>query len=428
MTHLLIILLLLLPLPSRAAEFAIATGTANTGTGNTDYTVSGFGTPACAMVFATYGTADGTAVDHGGVAIGATDGTNQLSLMGASENGQTAADVGGAQNTSDTFRMVTAAAQATTEGTASGSLITDGVRLNTTDAFAAAYQVKALLIGGSGVAGCTVGSVTTGGVLDGSVTVNTVGFTADVILFWSLSDTSSTPSSNGLSFGVCVRSATSCATQYGYSFNDVSSANPTQVQQMLNTDGVTRRVSGGVNGALAEIGNIGASGFDVTQRDNATAVTLQYLAIDLNGIGAAMITDASPTSTGSEAITGAGFTPQFALGLYGTAVANDTFYSDGNAESWGIGLMTASTSACVGMTSDDNVSPSNTESLTNSIALCLRKDEALFQAASLTSFDSDGMTLNNTTANGTARQRIFLFIEAGAAASSRTRQMPVFYP
>ena len=86
-------LLWLLSVPAWAADFAVVQCVLPTSDGGTvDCTSTGFGTPAGALFFGSYGTANGTAVSHAGFFIGAYDGTRQNSVATASEDGQADSD------------------------------------------------------------------------------------------------------------------------------------------------------------------------------------------------------------------------------------------------------------------------------------------------------------------------------------------------
>lgn len=403
------------------SNFALVQLAANTGTGTQDFTVSGFGTPVGAIFFGSYATANGSSVSHGGIFIGATDGTRDRAIGFGSENGVATTDTGGQASQTACVQIPSPTTQSTAVGVASfSSWITDGVRINWTTAPGTAYLVNCLLIGGSGVSGVYVNNAAPHASVDSATTINTVGFTSDIIfVFGGLDAATGNLTHTSPVLGIYVRDGSD--TQASYSYHDLSASGTSTVLQVLDTTSVARRVVAGAGGAECQIQNVGASGFDLYRRISATGtMEVMYVCIDLNGISAKLITQSTPTSTGNQAITGVGFTPELMLAISGSALANNTVYSDGNAESFAIGMATPTAAYAAGMSSDDGVSPSATQSRTNDRPVSVIKDAAVLYSATLSSFDSDGATLNYSTVDASARQQIILFVQESAAPSTRS--------
>ncbi len=109
-----------------------------------------------------------------------------------------------------------------------------------------------------------------------------------------------------------------------------------------------------------------------------------------------------PTSTGSQAITGVGFTPKILLCWYGGATSDDTWENFCRA---GFGAATSPTNryAC-GDAAEEDLTTSNTQT-TRSALHCISiadPDGTIEGEADLTSFDADGFTLDWDTANSKA--------------------------
>ena len=132
-----------------------------------------------------------------------------------------------------------------------------------------------------------------------------------------------------------------------------------------------------------------------------------------------MATVATPTSTGSNSVTGVGFTPQFCMLGLTSALLVDTVYSDDNAECFGVGVATPSLSSSLTMFAEDGSTDSDATNMIDNKIIRIRKDRADFITATLTGFTSDGMTLNYTVVDASARQQIGLFIQAGTGGISR---------
>jgi hypothetical protein len=399
--------------PSWAVEFALAQAAMRTTTGTQDFTVAGFGTPKCAMFFASYGTANGTTVDEGMELIGFTDGTNHRGFSWISDDGPAASDTG--RLASSTDPILTGTPAHVLDGTASFSTwITDGVRINwATDPPPSAYLLNVLLIGGAGVSNCFVGDVTMDLTVGNSVDVTAPGFQPEFVFF--VTDANN---SGGRQYrGMVVNDGASPPTQRSINKSESDAANPTSLTTSFDTNSVfSFHLSPFPE---AEVNSFDASGFSVTTRVGipAAAYVLKYMAVGLTGLSASLVTSASPTGNGDHTITGAGFTPQFALILHSSMAAVNTLYSDDNTEVTGISAITSASSLCSSTASDDNVTPANVESLTSNVATCLRKDAANFMTATHSAWTSDGETQNYTVANGTARQRAVLFVQAGASSN-----------
>ena len=386
-------------------EFAIVQQAMLTGGGPTqDFTSSGFGTPKGAIFFATYGTANGTVVDHAMLLVGATDGTNHRCIAFATEDAQNPSDTG--RTFDETVPVITVLnTSQLLDGSASAAFITDGVRLTWSDFPPAAYQLTCILLGGLGISNVLVGHVDANSTLNGSSTVTT-GFPTSLVFTFSESQSSQSRPS----FGFVTNDGSN--TQRSLSSSDQTAVSPTQLIAVLDTASVMRNAAGGGAAEKLEISNFTSTTFDVVTRiAGGVAYRLYYMAIQLSNCSASVVTSASPTATGDDTITGASAKPQFGLMLHSATVNAGTSYTDGNAEVFGVSAFTASTAVCHAIASDDNVATSNSESMTDTKPVRLRKDAADWMTATYSAFTSTGVTFNySATDTGAAHQRAVLFI------------------
>jgi hypothetical protein len=275
-------------------------------------------------------------------------------------------------------------------------------------------MIKVILFGGTGVTACYANSfaITT---VDTAVNVTT-GFATDVVIMAAQSGSFNDSANTHMSptFGFAVNDGS--ATQRSWNVQDSSGVNPTTEHAIFTTDSIAERAAGGGTGDRLAIENFGATGFDIYKRTlGTTEMSGVYLALNLAaGISAKVLTDATPTGTGTDSITGAGFRPQFGLIAHSSAPLVDTYYTDGNAEVWGIGAFTSTAAFSIAVTADDNVTTTNTEAISSNKPVYIRKDAGDFLIADFTQFTNDGADLNITTkADSTAYQRAVLFIQAG---------------
>ncbi len=411
----------LLAAQSWAVEFAIVQQALTTSapSATQDFTSTGFGTPKCAIGFFSDGTAAGTTVDDSMFAVGFTDGTNHRGRVIRIADATAGAIARNAM--SDTNFLVSLPnASSTIDGSATAALITDGIRLTVTDQFPAAWMTTVVLIGGSGVTDCDVSSATMSGALDSATTVTTGSTPSFVVTAQFRNNATSAGATPSL--GIVVNDGSN--TQRSYSQVHTDASNPTTLSEMLDTNSVARRASGGAGGEELQINNFTATGFDV-QRKVAAAIAMDIatLAVSLTGISAKVVTFSTPTSNGNTTHGGAGWTPQFGLALQGSALAVDTVYSDGNAESLGLSAFTCAVAGSATHSSDDNVATSNTESLTDNDPIGVRKDGAAFLAASLVGCTTDGVTFNYGTVQGSAIQGAMLFVQESVASGGLRRRV-----
>lgn len=415
----LFLLVLLLAAPSWAAEFAVVQCALPTVNGNSvDCTSTSFGTPLGAFVWGGYGTANGTVVNHAGLWMGAYDGTRQHSRAFASEDGQLDSDTGAVVDADSALITLLNTSQAK-DGDCTASFITDGIRLTCADAPPAAYLANVVLIGGSGVSSVYTDTATSNATVNLTTAVTVPGFEPDLVLVWSNNNDTTNWSS---SIGWATNEGGSVVQRSVAMLDSNADANMI-VTSRLATNRVVMYPAPGGSIATIELTSFDANGFTVTTRDASAAIPFSYLAVKFNSLSVKTITSAAPTSTGSQAVTGVGFTPQFGFMLQGEFAAVDTQYASDNGEVQGISAFTASASASAATAHEDGDSTSNTESMTDSKVCRTRKDAADYATCTLTSFDSDGATFNYTATNGTARQRAILFVQAAAVGAAARRLM-----
>lgn len=156
-----------------------------------------------------------------------------------------------------------------------------------------------------------------------------------------------------------------------------------------------------------------SAGFSITPSSSAGNDSCSYLAVKSVGGRSKLMSITAPTSTGSWAITGVGFKPQYCLLILTNCEAFDTFAvatSDlqsglafnqiGPDEQWST-VIRIDSGADNTDTASDCQSGIRGASATSTSAF----------AATFTSFDSDGMTLNVSAAQGTGKVGFALFIE-----------------
>lgn len=376
-----------------AADVGVSQGVASTTTsGTTDLTVSGFGTPKCALYVTGLGTANGTVVDHGMMAVGFHDGSSQRSRGFVSADAQATSAAGSVVDT-DSALVTMATATQTKDGDGTASWITNGTRLTWGTAPPSAYRTEAMLFGGSGIQSCVVGTATTNATDGGTTVVTGLGFTFDVLLLISSNNNASnaTPS-----FGIVWNNGGSIV-QRVVSFHDQGGAANMSTSSYF---GNTRVLSGPPGGARAELTAISSVGFTLTTRDAGGARDVAYLALKLNGISAWLGTVVTPTGTGNQSVTGVGFRPQGGLILTSENTTANVENSTDDGEVFGLSMFDVSAAYSTSIFSEDGDADSNTESVTDNRLCRTRKDAANHLTCTLVSRDADGLTRNFTVTSG----------------------------
>lgn len=413
-----IILLLLLSLiagPAYAAPgVAVVQSAAPTSNGGTqDFTLTGFGTPTCAMFFGSYGTVNGTVVNHAGLWVGFSDFTTSASVAFSDEDSASTTDTGSARNTNALQTLLTS--DQTVDGTATASTITDGTRLTWADAPPSAYIITAVLFNSSAVSNCAVGSLSTATSIGGTASVAGLGWQPDVILAASINNSSASVRS---SLGLALNDGG--IVQYATGQSSPNASGTSDLTEIIRSDRISVNPIG-TGQSSCELTSFDAGGFTCTTRDNASANTIEYLVFKLaTGVSAKLLTCTTPTATGAHSCTGTGFTPQAAIMLQSNVASLDTSSTNPlNTEAFGLSAFTATSSSTSSTASDDGVASANTESMTDSKAVRLRKNAADYLTGTLTGFQADGANFDYTTVDSSARYRAVLFLETTTATVRR---------
>lgn len=408
-----LLLILLFPYAGYAAEVGIAQSTAPTTNGGTqDFVVSGFGTPKCALFFASLGTANGVAVTHAMLSVGFTDFTNEQTVSVASESGVTTSDTGGSAGNS-ALRTISAAGQSL-DGSATASTIANGARLTWSDPPPAAYLVNAVLFGGTNISNCAVGATAGSATLNGTTAITAPGFQPDMVI--AIYESNATANSR-MSMGIAVNDA-STIVQYATGLSDANGVTPTQTVSTIRSSRLVMGPSGSGIPSL-ELTSFDTNGFTVTTRDAAGTVAIRYLALKFaGGKRAKLLLCQSPTSATTKSCNGTGWTPQAGIMLLTELPSIDGFFTADDGETIGISAVTASAAGVSAIYSEDNAGTSIADSVSNTIPVHLRKHGSDLMTATLAGFHGNGADFTYSVAPTTERQQVVLFIEGDAVTPS----------
>ncbi len=406
---------------------AVARVAANTSTGNQDITTSDLGglTPKAVRLIATRCVTSGTAVDGAGVYVGASDGTNEWTQGYEDQHGQATMDNEMEQDTT-ADRILTiydGAADDVVEATANFvSFITNGVRINWTDAPASAFLITAEFFAGSDLS-VHVGTVSLANTSNALIAITSVGFEADVVLTQLLEGTS--VNSGSVCMGVVQNDRAGTVTQRCIAHGQRNGFASSVVNAVMRNDSCIARVieSSGNLDWTGAAQSFDSSGWDI-QLGNSRSPSnhhMGWIALRFGSspvVSSKVYTYSTPTGTGSNTDAGAGFQPQFVLYLATrTAVAN-TSETDSDGGVFGVVMTDENGDVYTqSIESEDGAADSNTQSLSNNSLNLPTHTGAAAQAASFTSFGGTGVTWNWTAVDATARQWGALAIGANSGTT-----------
>jgi hypothetical protein len=394
-----------------AVAVGVVRQAANTATGNQDFTVSGLGAAddiKGALFIITRAISDGTAADHANVGIGAATGaSNQWCISSTDEHGVTTSDSGERTNSDMCIQILNPGAVSVDGEASFVSTVTDGVRVNWTDAPGSAYFVTALIVAGTDVS-AHANWKDLGDTKDAAVDVTDPGFQPKQLITAcrDVLDDSGSGSNVRLSIGAVNFGGS--VTQRCYCQRSLDGKGTTEVlNRFTESYGAMAVIDNGSLDWGAEFSDPDSDGFTVTPRNaGANNTALFYLALSFGGsVETNLVTVNSPTSTGNDAQTGPGHQPQAVIMGLTHAEAVDTTYDDGRGGVHGLSTFTESDEYSSALAMEDGQVTSDTQSLSDDTAINLPQDDgSAGHAASFVSFDASGWTLNFTTTMGTAKK------------------------
>lgn len=380
--------------------------------GSSDFTFSGFGTVAAAIIIVSNANTTNNPQEDSQLSIGFWDGTNQRAMSYAADDNLT---------TTDTFRASSNSLGVfanTNHGTSySVSAITDGIRLTmVADNTAGERYCTVILLGGVSAKVFTFTPGTTNGSTAASASL---GFAPTAALFMTvgLGAENTNLGTALLSFGVALADGTHrmiCQHMQDGATTSASGLNYSETRCCGQT-------STAINWAI-EITTWGADTFTATTREGSTASDICFVL----ALGGDVSCELGSLVTGTSSLGVSGITPE-AL-LLGQSTAIDTNYASSNgAEGVSYGLADADGEYSHGVASEDAAGTSNEMSFASATSVIDLYDSdggahALVANATIDSLAAGTLTWN--TAPGTARKGFWLaFGPVASGGGNRRRRL-----
>lgn len=407
---------------------AVTRVAANTSTGNQDITATDLGglTPKAVLLLVTRGVTDGTAADGAGFYWGASDGTNEWTNGYEDQHNQDTVNVEWEQDTTAN-RILTiydGTAADVVEATANfDSFLTNGVRINWTDAPASAFLVTAIFFAGTDLT-ANVGTQDLGNTADAAIDITAIGFEPDVVIAVITEDSSA--QLPAWCMGVIHNNRAGSISQHCLTQADRDTfGSGALTLQYREGECLAKLINS--NGTLdwfVSAGSFDSSGF-TAQLGNARSpnnTNISWVALRLGTspvVSAKAYAYNTPTGTGSNTDSGPGFQPQFVLYLASRAAADGSTESDADAGSVGVVTIDASGDLYTNSIScEDAAGTTNTQSLSDDKVNLPTHTGAAGHEATFTSFGATGVTWNYSATDATTRFWAALAIGAESAAAT----------
>jgi hypothetical protein len=297
---------------------------------------------------------------------------------------------------------------------ATGSTASGGVALDFTTNGDVSYRYAFTAFAGTGVS-CYVGSLDLGAG-SGAIDVTGVGFAPDVILAVLTGSVNSGSVNNDIfySFGI-ITNESGTYPQRCFAWAEANGAADGAPFMSLSATRGAAKISTS-DGTLTYdllFNNFDADGFDVTPSSSSSSNDLVYMALKFNGSSHKLVAFDTPTSTGSSTITGAGFTPRYALIIITNLETVGDFTARAASDLQG-GWSISSVASDEQWSASHRIEVAATTNTGNQLSAGIIGPSAAdcdAIAATFTAWTSDGVTLNFTAVQGTAKKGFVLFVE-----------------
>lgn len=372
-------------------------------TANTvDCTESGFGTVKAAIVFSNYKSFGvGQTAAASSVSIGVWDGTNMRSVYAGTDNERTTTDSGrGIAST----RILMHGYNQTLVSSYSISNITDGVRLTMhTDGTTAERSATVLMFSGTDVSSY-VGSATATEIDEGATyRAQSVGFKPKLIFTICAGipySSNTTTTQYIMSIGCAIRQ--NGIQNRGIHWFDTDATSTSRNALVFSKIYCQSQYYADAYTWAGKITSINTDGFTLETGEGITdSDSVAYLALDLGDYNIGLQDFSTPTSTGDVVVDGLGFKPSHLFTCCARAIVPESEYA---SFATSFGASDGTTESAISSHGQDNVANSNVGDALSDRLIEIRNvvDSGVVTAATVSSFDDDGYTLNYSDVHGTS--------------------------
>jgi hypothetical protein len=247
--------------------------------------------------------------------------------------------------------------------------------------------------------------------------INTVGFLPDVVLaVFPCAPTSGTAANDmHYSFGIVTYEGATYPQRCVVWTEDIGQPTGEPYMSLLTTRGGARISQS--NGTLVHdllFNDFDSSGFSITCNASAASGDVVYMALKFTWRQVKLVDFDTPTTTGSHSITGAGFTPRYALiVITNLEVVDDTASRATSDNQGGFSISTVASdeqwSASYRIDAGATTTDTGNQLTAGVIGPSATDCDAI--AATFSAWTSDGVTLSYTAVQGNAKKGFVLFVE-----------------
>ncbi len=394
----------------RVARFATPTSV----NGNTDWTTADLNglTPVAVMIIQNHADADATVKTGVEYGVGFSDGTNEACIAIYVHDNVTTTVTGTQRSTSNVISTVFDDSNPEVTATVQ-SFITDGVRLTFTGVNGDAQLYTVIFFAGVDVSA----HVDTVAVTSPALDITTPGFEPDLVFALGGQTGVGIFQPAVTMFGACANDGGE--TQMGWSWDTSNGAGTSDVEAYLGTTDIISAIYNGVLDYEITLSDFDANGFSAERTSGSSTRGFNYLALSFGGSANVWVGGMdTPTTDGDDVQTGPAFKPQFVLLGTTDLPSVNTVAEDGDAGSFGISVFDKDGNEFSNCWADEDAeTTTDTQSLNDNQAVNYASDDgAQQQAATFSTMDANGWTLNFSVADGTTRKWWGVAIEEIAAA------------
>lgn len=383
-----------------------------------DATSTGFGTPSACIIITSATTDNDTETARGQHCIAFFDGTRTVSSSVFIEDNVGTTNC--SRSTQLSFLLV--GASENTDAIWTLQFITDGVRIQWSSGTLDVSRTATVILLKTKSAYCSANGL---GNTTNNVSVTAPGFRPTIIFTAVATSIDAKSTHLMLSFGAAHINSSGAITQLCDYFSAVDAATTERNNSgTFQNAGVSYRADGSIN-TLVSITGVLSNGFR-HQTSVGSGAALMYCALELDSHDDAYVgVIDSPTTTGSQSVAGLPFRPELVMfGSTGATALNTHSTAPPQAHMVGASDGSAQHTHMYSATEQTTLRSWRRRSVTNAIELrgVLRAADggALTGAATVSSLNSDGWTLNWTTANATSRKVTAFAIGNSAAVTAPT--------
>ena len=365
-------------------------------------------TPKLAIMWLTEGSVAGTDVDDAVIGYGTATATNSWAMSVTSQDNQASTSSTRVATEGICLQLLDGGSESTKLVDAIfDSFGTGSITIDHQIAPSTGYIVNVILIGGDDFT-AQVGFIDPTDTDSGTTDITTT-FESEGGIFGYVERDDNSSGAGHIRFSVGYMSyISSVITQRVVALRESTGGGSGQPSMARRTDRVASYLSTtGSEVAGFEVTGVTSTTVEITTHTSGAASRdLFYILFNTNGQGVWTGDINSPTSTGDNSVTGIGFKPALFMPILSTLYTSDVDANNNTAGGMCLGVAVTDMAdndleGSSRISLEDNANPTNTEcSSESSIIRVTQGDGTDGIAASFTSFDSDGVTLNWGTVDG----------------------------